>query len=225
MLTPRSLLPPVLLALLAGCSPQAGSTPAPSVTGAVARLAEACVDIGLKGCATTEGGYFNVPGRSLYWQIQSGETASDPSGAAYVFVVKDAAGSLRTAASGADGYFYEAPRLIWIDRTPYLAIAGGMRGTGHFNADAFYRWTSDAARPLVKLDNESWRNSLERHLPPGFGVRKGVSFTYADEAVTARTALWRDADGDCCPTGGQAQLSFVIEGDRLALRSVERLAD
>ncbi|MDP1912422.1 hypothetical protein [Brevundimonas sp.] len=225
MLTARSLFVPVALAVLgAGCAPQSGPAPEAPATHAVARLAEACVNIGVKGCTTTEGGYFNVAGRVLYWQIQSGETSSDLSGAAYVFIIKDGAGDLRSVASGADGYFYEAPSLVRVDQTAHLAIAGRMRGTGNFNADALYRLTPDGASPLVKLDNESWRDTLTRHLPPGLGVRKGVSFTYGDETITALTSLWRDADGECCPTGGEARLFFAIEDDRLVLRSAERLA-
>lgn len=223
MPTPRPLLLSATVALLAGCTPGSDTAGESPGTTAVRRLADACVDVGVDGCSTTQGGYFNAAGRrTLYWQIQSGETPDDLSGAAYVFVV-EGAGGLRPIASGADGYFYEPPSLVWVDRMPHVAIAGTMRGTGHFNADALYRWTSDPARPLVKIDNGSWGGTLERYLPPDLRIRKGVAFHYGDEFVTAETSLWREADGDCCPTGGEAHLSFEIEGDRLVLKSVERL--
>jgi len=35
--------------------------------------------------------------------------------------------------------------------------------------------------------------------------------------MTARTALWRPSDGNCCPSGGEATLEFEIRGDRLVL--------
>lgn len=220
----RSLLASATVALLAGCTPRSDPTPPSPATNAVARLAEACVDVGVKGCVTTGGGYFNAAGRrTFYWQLQEGETPDDVAGGAYVLLATDPDRGLEILASGAESHHaYEAPELVWIDATPYVAIAGVMAGTGRFNADALYRWTTDPSRPLAKLDNQGWREALGRLLP-GFGVRKGVRFDYGETTITALTALWRDTDPECCPIGGEARLSFAIEGDRLVLGSVDRL--
>lgn len=221
MVMSRSLLALATVALLGGCTPR----PEPSRGAiAIARLAEACVDVGVKGCATTGGGYFNAAGRAtLYWQLQSGETPDDAAGAAYVLLTPDPDRGLKILASGLESHHdYEAPELVWIDGTPYVAVPGVMAGTGHFNADELYRWTTDASRPLVKLDNQRWVEAFGRLLP-GFGIRKGVWFDYGESTITALTSLWRDTDAECCPTGGEARLSYPIEGDRLVLTSAERL--
>lgn len=206
----------LVLALLAGCAPRP-EAPEPDP---VARLAAGCFDIGIKRCRTTQGGYFSVGGHALYWQLQEGETPQDLAGAGYVLLAAGADG-LRPVASGLDGHVYEAPVLVWKGRIPHVALAGGMRGTGHFNADALYRWTPGAERPLAKLDAEGWRNDLGEHLPAGLAIRKGVAFQYGAETITARSSVWRREDGDCCPSAGEAFLTFDIRGDRLALASVQ----
>lgn len=221
---PRALLLSLTVALAAGCTPRSDAVGASPGVIAAGRLAEACVDVGVKGCVTTGGGYFKAAGRpTLYWQLQQGETPDDTAGAAYVLLATDPDRGLKILASGVESHHdYETPELIWTDEAPYVAIAGVMAGTGHYNADALYRWTTDPSRPVVKLDNQGWVEGFGRLLP-GFGVRKGLWFDYGDSGITAMTSLWRDADAECCPTGGDARLRFAIEGDRLVLTSVERL--
>ncbi|MDB5379626.1 MAG: hypothetical protein JWR00_4072 [Rubritepida sp.] len=42
--------------------------------------------------------------------------------------------------------------------------------------------------------------------------------------MTARMSLWRDADGNCCPTGGQALADLRLDGDRLTLIRLRRVS-
>lgn len=207
---------------MVGCSPRPDAAGAAKT--AVEPMAEACIDIGVKRCRTTQGGYLNLGDRTLYWQIQSGETPDDLSGAAHVFAVETPTGELRPIASGTEGYFYRTPQIVSLDDVTYVAIAGGMKGTGSYNADAIYRWSPGAARPLIRLDTEAWRTSSAQHLPPGLSINKGVLFDYGEQTITATTSLWRASDGNCCPSGGEARLFFAIEGDRLILKGTERLA-
>lgn len=178
------------------------------------RLPAGCVDIGISGCTTPTGGYLNIRGQRLLWQLQDGFTPEDGKGAGFVLLT--GADRLRAEAWGREGVWYEAPKIVWVEDQAYIAVAGVMAGTGVFNADALYRFTPDADHPLTEIDNESWRDTdLPALLPAGLEIWKGVAFNY--DALTARTGLWRASDGNCCPSGGEATLVFEIRGDRLVL--------
>lgn len=173
-----------------------------------------CVDIGLNNCLSTMGGYLNIRGEPLMWQLQQGSTDEDGVSGGYVLMT--GSDRLRPEAWSHEGVWYDAPRAFWIEDKAYVAVAGVMAGTGSWNADALYRYTPDADHPLTEIDNTSWRDTdLPALLPQGLELWKGVAFNY--DSLTARTALWRPDDGNCCPTGGQATLEFEIRGDRLVL--------
>lgn len=177
-------------------------------------LSTTCVDIGLSDCSTPTGGYLNIRGSRLMWQLQDGFTPEDGKSAGYVLLT--GSDRLRAEAWGHEGVWYEAPKIVWMEDQAYIAVAGVMAGTGAFNADALYRFTPGADRPLTEIDNASWRaDDLPGLLPPGLEIWKGVTFNY--DTLTARTGLWRPSDGNCCPSGGEATLIFEIRGDRLVL--------
>lgn len=177
-------------------------------------LPGACVDIGLSDCSTPTGGYLNIRGARLMWQLQDGFTPEDGKSAGYVLLT--GTDRLRAEAWGHDGVWYEAPKILWIEEQAYIGVAGVMAGTGVYNADALYRFTPGADRPLTEIDNTSWQQQdLPALLPTGLEIWKGVAFNY--DALTARTGLWRASDGNCCPSGGEATLIFEIRGDRLVL--------
>ncbi|RZJ76939.1 MAG: hypothetical protein EON88_36010 [Brevundimonas sp.] len=182
-------------------------------------LSRDCVDIGISGCTTPTGGYLNIRGQVLMWQLQEGFTPEDGKTAGYVLLT--GTDRLRAEAWGHEGVWYEAPKILWIEDQAYVGVAGVMAGTGVFNADALFRFTPDAPRPLTEIDNFSWRDTdLPGLLPTGLEIWKGVSFNY--DTLTARTALWRPADGNCCPSGGEATLVFEIRDDRLVLTQLLR---
>jgi len=180
-------------------------------------LAQGCIDIRLGGCSSPSGGYVTMGEHRLFWQLQEGSTPEDGVGAGFVLLA-DAGAHLNPVAWDFDGVFYEPPVVFRQDDSLYVAVAGRSAGTGGFNVDRLFRWTPDAPEPLVQIDNETWRDTLDQHLPPGLSVWKGVAFNYP--SLSAGTALWRDQDGNCCPTGGQASIGFEIRGDALVVTDV-----
>lgn len=179
-----------------------------------AGLPDACVEIGLDNCTTSTGGYLNIDGERLIWQLQNGFTPQDGGVAGYVLLT----GGERLQAQAWDhgGIRYEPPQIFRVEDQVYVAVAGVIAGTGAYNADALYRFTPGADQPLTEIDNETWRDTdLPALLPAGLEIWKGVAFNY--DGLTARTGLWRQSDGNCCPSGGEATLEFQIRGDRLVL--------
>ena len=179
-------------------------------------LPGACVDIGLSNCSTATGGYLNIDGHRLMWQLQNGFTAEDGTAAGYALLT--GGDRLRAVAWDHAGIRYDPPKVIRIQDQTYVAVSGRIAGTGAYNADAVFRFTPGIDPLLTEIDNETWRDTdLPTLLPTGLEIWKGVAFNYDDNSLTARTALWTSRDGNCCPTGGQATLVFEIRDGRLVL--------
>ena len=184
----------------------------------LAGLLAGCVPLGLDGCSA-EGGWLRVTDdRVLFWQTQRGTTEEDGITGAAILMSGRADGSL-TPVAWVRGGFFSAPVVVMGENgAVYVALPGFHAGTGHHNAVVVFRWTGDAARPLVQIDNTSWTDALKAQLPEGLEVWKGVDIDY--ENLVAFTPLWQAGDGNCCPSGGTAILNFRLEADRLALDSV-----
>jgi hypothetical protein len=108
------------------------------------------------------------------------------------------------------------PALLRAERGPLLLWSCSLPGTGMFNAESLFAWRDEGWR---ELDITSWLAELERRLPRDLGAWKGIFPDYV--ALTAVTPLWRGEDGNCCPTGGRADLRLGWQGDRLVLREVQ----
>lgn len=184
----------------------------------IERLGEACLGP-LRGCRVPAAGVLRGEGGiELRWQVQRGFTPE--TGVAGGLVVFERRGrDLRPLTWSFEGYDWQAPRLVEHDDGPLLAAIGFRAGSGHGNADLLYRRSGDSWR---EVELESWKLGLPRHLPAGLGVLKGVDYDFA--RLTARMSLWRDEDGNCCPTGGQALAELRLEGDRLVLVRLRRIA-
>lgn len=179
-------------------------------------LPGACVDIGLSDCSTATGGYLNIDGQRLSWQLQNGFTPRDGTAAGYVLLT--GGDRLRAEAWDHAGIRYEPPKVVRVGDQAYVAVAGRIAGTGAYNADALFRFTPGADPVLTEIDSETWRDTdLPALLPTGREIWKGVAFNYDDDSLTARTSLWTPHDGNCCPSGGSATLIFEIRDNRLVL--------
>ncbi len=187
-------------------------------------IPEACVGTALKGCSSSAGGWLAAPdGQRLYWQLQEGFTDEDGITGGFVLLAQAPTarrGPLTPVAWAFEGYRYEAPTLLTAGDQLYVAIAGRMMGTGNGNADVIFRWTPGADQPLVQVDNWSWREVLKEQLPPGLEVWKGVDFRYDGSEIWAWTPLWREGDGNCCASGGDAGLAFDLVDDVMVLAHV-----
>jgi uncharacterized protein len=113
-----------------------------------------------------------------------------------------------------DTAHFDAPHLAQAGHL--LVIPGHLEGTGNFNAELVYRLGSDGQ--LHEVDTESWLMELPRRLPKGLGAWKGVYPDY--DTLTAETPLWKEGDGNCCPTGGRAFIRLDLRNRRLAIVDV-----
>ncbi len=118
--------------------------------------------------------------------------------------------------------WFEAPHLArHVKYGEFLVVPGRYAGTGSFVEDRVFMptmgrgWMQIRAAPLDPDTGAGWFNSLVARLPPGHGIWKGIRVDYA--TLTGTTPVWRENDGNCCPTGGELSFRLRIAGPDLHL--------
>jgi hypothetical protein len=195
-------------------------------------IGSTCLETILRNCRVLTAGYINADENNrngepmLAWQTQAGFTPEDGSIGGFV-LFQYASGKWSVMDAGFNGWRFSPPRL---SESGLLHIAGYTGGTGAYNADRLYQWR-DLGRAVDRegwraIDMRTWLKTIEEKLPEGHEIWKGVQFEFGDpwSGIIARTRLWRSDDGNCCPTGGSAVITFDIKDDRLVVSRVDYVA-
>jgi hypothetical protein len=96
-----------------------------------------------------------------------------------------------------------------------LAYSTTLSGTGHFTLDWYFIIENGVPRSIhydTVLSEE-----LKRILPEKYGIWKGGGFN-PDTLVFAH-GVWKDGDGNCCPTGGSVEVVLGLEKGRFVVKS------
>jgi len=102
--------------------------------------------------------------------------------------------------------------LLKSGRDEILAIRDPIPGTmGNYYEDYFW---FDRDGP-VRIDIDSIPRVLKNMLPAGSGVWKGGGLDM--KALTYRMPVWKEGDGNCCPTGGMVSLKLRLDRGRLTV--------
>lgn len=190
-------------------------------------LATQCPPLGPDACRVEAAGVLMLradpeagePARSLYWQQLRTGGGEDMPRAAVILYTPRSDGRLAARSWVQTAVVHEPPVLTEGYGDLYVAIPGYHDGTGRMNADVLFRWTRGADRPFTQIDVTSWKTDLAGRLPPGLEVWKGVGYRWP--ALMAETSLWQVDDANCCPTGGDAWVALVVEGDRLGIEDLQ----
>lgn len=153
-------------------------------------------------------------GLTIVWQLQSGVSEDD--GAAMGAMLWDASapGAPKLIGWTFEGVYMRAPQ--YNEKLGLLWVPGTREGTGEGNADILFQRRDGQWH---EIETVSWRADLDRRLPKGFGAWHGIDYDF--NGLGGQTDLWRDRDGNCCPTGGRAYLSFKLDGDAIALDTIQ----
>jgi hypothetical protein len=182
----------------------------------VSALAGGCIGSALRGCQAPAAGYVSASdGRRLAWQIQTGSTDWAGISAGLILFAVDGE-VLRPVGWSFEAVNFDAPVLFERDDGIFVAAEGIRAGTGSANADLLFRLDGGG---LTELDVENWKEDLAAELPDGFGVWKGVNYNWPQ--MFARSGVWRDDDGNCCPTGGEAVMDLRVEGTTLRMSGLD----
>lgn len=114
--------------------------------------------------------------------------------------------------------YYRKPEMANHSFGTLLHVPIGVYGTGNFNESECYLW-SEKQKGWKLLDSTSWVDDLGKRLPAGLEIWKGV---WPDiKTMTAKTALWRENDANCCPSGGTAAVALAVKDGRFVIKSLE----
>jgi hypothetical protein len=179
-------------------------------------LGDACLNKVFKfSCSSPSAGIIREGDTVLLWRIESGASQEDGMNAGIMVWDASGAGAPRLIAWNYEAATPGSPGL----QSEYglLMVDGRLSGTGEGNADMLFQKRGDR---WVDIDMESWRPALTRRLPDGIDSWHGVEYGFLGPAIGAEADLWKPEDANCCPTGGEANLGFRIEGDTLVLDTV-----
>jgi hypothetical protein len=126
------------------------------------------------------------------------------------------------------------PGTAWFE-TPYLArhpeygeflvVPSRYAGTGGFTEDHVFMpsqthgWTRIRSAAFDPETGKGWLDGLKAGLPPGHGIWKGIRVDYT--TLTGTTAVWRDSDANCCPSGGELWFRLRITGPDVGFEVAE----
>jgi uncharacterized protein YecT (DUF1311 family) len=88
-------------------------------------------------------------------------------------------------------------------------------GTGHFTLDWYFIIENGVPRSIhydTVLSEE-----LKRILPEKYGVWKGGGFN--SDTLVFSHSVWKDTDGNCCPSGGSVEVVLGLEKGRFFVKS------
>jgi hypothetical protein len=219
----------------------AGAQLAPGAEYPVDALGRACVPLaevtigpdaaahGAAACRVTRFGAFATLGDTVYYRaiycLTPHHAAAEPDGgcrfhgsrALVLFAGDKGAPTARLLLERADPEIgvtvYDEPAIVATPVGTILHVPIRLDGTGNYNESEYYLWRAGAWH---RLDALGW---VERFRPPpGRYVRKGVWPSLRD--MTARIALYKDDDPNCCPTGGTAVVALALRDDALVATSV-----
>ncbi|MFC4298228.1 hypothetical protein ACFO0J_09275 [Castellaniella hirudinis] len=97
-----------------------------------------------------------------------------------------------------------------------LELPVSVSGTGAFSDDDVFFFQQDR---WTRLDTQCWESDLQKRLPAGLSVDKGVNLNLV--GLTAQAWLYRKQDANCCPTGGSVDVNLKRAGDRLVIESLQ----
>ncbi len=211
---PRLLVPALVAALL----------PAAALAAPVSlkAIGDTCLPSDLKNCTVVASGFVAPRDTTrLAYQIQSGVDEYDGM-IGGVIVLSETDGEWQVLDSDFNGVWYQLPKLSEAEPTLFH-VPGVTAGTGAFNADVLFEYLPDD-KTWRRVDMDSWWEGVEAKLPKGLEIWKGVSYDFGEDywgQYVARTSLWQETDGNCCPTGGSAVIHFTVEDGALKAGDVD----
>ena len=110
---------------------------------------------------------------------------------------------------------YQKPAIVRTPAGTWLQLAIAVDGTGNGNESEYYL---RQAGGWISIESQAWSAELEKRLPEGLEIRKGI---WPDlTTMRAEAGLYRGGDANCCPTGGVARIRLVVRERRFVLDAV-----
>lgn len=110
---------------------------------------------------------------------------------------------------------FSKPSIVNTKFGKILYLPDYCDGTGDFNDDNFFIWKKTK---WISLDSETWQSNLHKRLPNGYHIMNGMVIDLSNFKV--ETYLWENGDAHCCPTGGKAEVSLIIQNEKFIIKNI-----
>jgi len=151
-----------------------------------------------------------LPAAHLAWQRRSYTDGDTTVAAGVVVYAIDGVSARPIVWHDEDDAAFEDPALIVSPAGTLLDLGGYLHGTGNFSAEVVL---VEEAGAWHQLDTSAIDSGLVAHVPRGRAIWKGV---YPDwRRMMAESPLWKQSDGNCCPTGGSVRGTLKRVGLRI----------
>lgn len=111
--------------------------------------------------------------------------------------------------------YYDMPYVLGAGGETVLTIPIHLDGTANGNLSEHYALKG---KSWIKIDSTSWLDDLNKRVPAGLAIQKGVWPNL--KTMTAEAPLYNPEDANCCPTGGTATATLAIAKNKFVLKSV-----
>ncbi len=136
-----------------------------------------------------------------------------------VFIGEPGASSVslvEAKASSENNLYYKVPEIIDTEYGKILSFPIVMDGSGAFDYSEYYFFRD---KKWNKIESESWKESVLKKIPQGLSISKGFRADF--KTMSAHIYLAKEGDGNCCPTGGEAEVKFEILKDQLSIKDIK----
>ncbi|MHC4132705.1 MAG: hypothetical protein ACYSSP_04615 [Planctomycetota bacterium] len=106
----------------------------------------------------------------------------------------------------------DLPHIVTIQGISVLLYRTRVPGTGFLFIEYYFIYNKYNNRPVL-IDTSAISESLSSLLPKGYSVWKGGGFNI--EKMTFSHAVWKNGDGNCCPTGGRVDLKLSLKNGKI----------
>lgn len=103
----------------------------------------------------------------------------------------------------------EPPRRFTFRGGAFLHVQVRFTGTGGLHEDEILHLRPDGGLEPVTFGQA--QEALAARLAPGEGIWKGAGYEFADDRLAFEVHVWKDGDGNCCPTAGRITGTYTIE--------------
>ncbi len=160
-----------------------------------------------------------VPGAapSMFYQLQAylAPNTAGPEGAGAVLLLPSPDGRTLMTLGGwsGSGATVERPRIVRTRQGRILVLPMSATVSSHPTDDVVLRVVG---RRWVQVSTHDWWEGV--HNPSGAEQRNGNAMDWP--TLRAYGAFWRQADSECCPTGGSYVARLRLDGTRLRLAAI-----
>lgn len=118
---------------------------------------------------------------------------------------------------GAEGASIGAPVMVEGGGKAFLTIPRNSQGSSAASSDVVLM-RAEGDDNWREVDASSWFETLSKRLPRGLIAKQAFSLDLL--GMRATTDLAREADANCCPTGGTAEVGLVLRDDALVIENL-----